>query len=257
MANLEKEIRPEEKSEIIFEQVSFDKNTDLVFEIKKEAGRKILAPCECYLRDKEGKKLFDFSSLLPPDYKLVRFLPPEPVIWGHLSGGEKMIAVGELHNPKQVMSLLHEIGHSYQGDLISERNQYLAKIQELDKEKDKLIEEFDQAINKQDIKQKIKQCENEQKTLEQEKLKLQAKIERGAWEFVRQTVQETKNERQIDLLKPFKNQKEFEEFVNSALDIYAVHVAREFGPEMAKLFSVSKKPQKYLTLEKKYHKFRT
>lgn len=255
MISREKETSPEGVSEKVVEKVVFDKNLDLVFEFKK-AGRKVLSPCECYLQDKEGNRVFDFANLLPPGYKLVRFLPPEPVIWGHISDGEKMIAVGELHNSKQIMSLLHEIGHSYQGDLISERNQYLIKIQELDKQKDKLIEEFDQAINKQEIRQKIKQCENERKILEQEKIKLQAKIERGAWEFVRQAVQDIRVKYQIDLLKPFKNQKEFEEFISSALDTYAIHVARQFGPEMGKLFSDRDKLSKYLDIRKKYLKFR-
>lgn len=255
MISREKEISPESKLGTTIEKVVFDKNIDLVFEINS-AGHKVLAPVECYLRDKQGNKLFDFAELLPPDYKFVRFLSPEPMIWGHLSSGEKMIAVGELHNPKQVMSLLHEIGHSYQWDLILRRNQYLEQIKNLDLEKDRLIDEFNTAIDKKSIKDQIKQCENETKALKQEKLKLQAEIEKEVWEFVRQTIQKIRNERQIDVLKPFKNLKELDEFINSALDIYAVHVAREFGPEMARLFSTTEKSQKYLDLKKKYYKFR-
>lgn len=223
-----------EKSEI-------DKNYDLVFEYQPEINR-VLAEVDCLLKDKNGRVILDFKEFLPPDCQFIRFLPPEPVIWGAIRDerGREMISVGYLNDAKQIVSLLHEIGHSHQKELRLKRNQIMEEIKAIEQEIDKSIDDFNVLSDKQNkelIKMKIKELEIKQKELNKEKLQLKAKIERGAWAYALKKIRQVREDKKIDLLKPFKNFDELKKYINSALGTYATQSLMANEKEIANMFT--------------------
>lgn len=179
-------------------------------------------------RDRET--VFDIATLLPPGYRLVtpqyfKNHPKDASLFDYLDSSwahcpeRKMILLGEFRGPEDILSVLHEIGHAYDGDKESNK-----KIFEID----------DELVVSKDLTYKV--------LLTEELAKLKSKRERFAWAWALRALRKIQKETKIEPL--FATVEDLKRYVHECLASYRRNhewVLREghdeeFYKELQKLF---------------------
>lgn len=189
-----------------------EKGIDIVIKTVLDVGLpqdlkdSIYEPAQIILEQK-GKEILDFQKFLPKDYKYVFYGREieEQKIDEELSGEifyhdpvEKIIIIPRKWKAgsKDILSLLHEIGHSLDKELPQKMKQVVSWagiIDEIEK-----VESETGEISEMGIKWAEKEF--------LKYLKLQSEMERFAWATALVIVRELKKEKEINLLKVFQGE---------------------------------------------------
>lgn len=182
---------------------------------------------------RDGKTIFDFSSLLPPDFimaapKYFQTFPEKEEFddpigrWSaSLDLNRKLILLGEFISPKNILSLLHEIGH-INADSPKEK-----------KERQGLL--LDVSADFIDLSKL---------SSEKKLIRLKSKMERRAWAWAISAMRKVQKETGIPLSEIFPAFSDLKKFINDQMGGYRRHhewiirggFDENFYKEMEKLF---------------------
>ena len=198
----------EEPKEIQRLELDPDKGIDIVIEtnpdLKLDSAAAAFKPAKVVL-EKDGEVITDFQGELPPKYKFV-FVPEkkEENIWRcdkkYLSA---IIMPEEWGSNKNILSLLHEVGHAFNDSQDQEMEVVDSKIEDLKLEVMQLEREMSADMTGEEKKDKIEDLVKRAHRLEEEYLKLKARNERSAWAKALQMVRKFRRQG-IDLIAPFR-----------------------------------------------------
>jgi hypothetical protein len=196
----------------------------LKFEYKFDDGKKLIAEekkgiAKIVLK-KDNKVIFNLSDLLPKDYKFVtpafarntkdEYLKQqceEGSIWA-TDADKKSVLIGDWRDPRDIITLLHEIGHANQK---TERIKVLEKMLEMPANTGLGIEDYFVNATKARMKT-IRKAVSEN-----------SKLEREAWAYALNKFREIQKEKDIDLKSLFPNLVSLKTFIYPCLKSYRVH----------------------------------
>lgn len=170
---------------------------------------------------KDNQDIFDFSTLLPEDWKFVsedyvRRLSEKtkkeiPWIGWLADHDRKLIQIEDFESPKDFLTLLHEIGHA-QKNQPEDLKKYNAMLERL----------FPADINFP-------------KPLKKEHARIADKVEREAWDYGLALLKKLEKQFDLDLKKIFPTQDRVKSFINENLlkyrKIYEKTSSSELDPE--------------------------
>jgi len=154
------------------------------------------------LEDKE-KVIANFQKEVPSNYKFVFTTEEKRGTWFYTEGKDlsAIIMPKDWDNSKDILSLLHEIGHSLQNH--QEENMINEKLEDTKKKIWKLGETTYSGLRGEETKNQIQNLREQFKRLREKSLRMQAQEERDAWAKALRITRKFKK-RGIDLLKPFR-----------------------------------------------------
>ncbi len=200
----------------------------LKFEHKFDDGTKLIAEEEKGIATiilKIGNEIiFNFSDLLPEDYK---FVTPafarntenenlkqqfeEGDIWA-ITTDEKLVLIGDWQDPRDVITLLHEIGHA---------NQNMEAKKAIEK-KLEISANTVFGIKKQNEQSIATAAKTHMKSI-REFVSENSKLERGAWAYALNKFREIQKEKDIDLKSIFPSLASLKAFIYPCLKSYRLH----------------------------------
>lgn len=203
--------KKEKEKEMQRMELDPDEGIDIVIktnpEVKLGGLEEAFKPVKVVL-EKGGKMIFDFQEKLPLDYKFV-FIPGKK--------GEKIwrcdkkyfsvvIMPEEWGSSKNILSLLHEIGHALQNPQKMKTIDVMDdEIEDLQVKLPNIEKEMSAGRRDEEIKNKLKNIGEQTRRLEKKSLKMRAEEERNAWAKALQIIREFKK-KGIDLIKPFRGE---------------------------------------------------
>ena len=198
------------KSKFRTGELSFDFNFSFPNGIKIEGHQDKKGIGHVRIRG-EKKIIFNAEELLPSGWKFVtpayfEKSPEEETLDDYLfdtwstSYDRKLILLGQMDSPKEILTLLHEIGHSINDSLED------LKIMK------QLLEEKKAVKNRKDLVYKT--------LLGEEEAKISSKVERRAWAYAIKMLKKIAREADIDLDLFFANFNDLKRFINDSLATY-------------------------------------
>lgn len=178
------------------------------------------------------KKIFDFKELLPPGFKFINHELAEKITSDAIrrrpgwvtNFPHAFIEIGEFSSPRNILSVLHEIGHA-KYDLDSEERQ-------------KLLESPQEAIS-----QSRSENKKDNVLAEEEYAKARSTAERRAWAYAINSMRELQKKFGLDIEKIFPSYADLKNYINSRLSGYREKAALaifendpDFEEELKKLF---------------------
>jgi len=227
-------LKEKEPEEISRYKLDLEKGIDVVvktapnIELSKDLRDAEYEAAQIILEQK-GRNILDLKKILPKDYKFVfisgetenrerKFVGNVQSIWEHDKVDKIVILPRKWdEGAKDLLGLLHEIGHSWDKDLSKKMKEVSRLYDIIDKIKNLKIKEF-QGISLKEARGKY--------------FKLQSEMERDAWAKALIIVREFKKNKGIDLLSPFRGKtaketrRNLEEYIHG---IHSLGAAEEWG----------------------------
>jgi hypothetical protein len=188
----------------------------------------------CYLKDKDDNVLIDFKNLLKPGY---RFSYQKNAL---VNFYDKTLSVGQWRDCRDILLFFHEIGHTHQEELVKKLIEIRYKISQITNDLLMVKEKLSYESDNQELWHLQEELEKEQQNLIQDKIEIEAKVERGAWAWALKTIRQFRDKQNINLLSGFKNFEEVEHYLHYALGTYEREALVESRGRLKNFFTYKK-----------------
>jgi len=175
---------------------------------------------------KEGKVIFDFANLLPQDYKFItpayfQKFPEEETFFDYLGNTwairhqDKLVLLGEIQSPRDILSLLHEIGHAR-----VDKPEEIHTCEELDKEFYKELNQEKKEEKTHSKKPRYRKKSDYEVLINEEIAKTLSTVERRAWAETIRMFRKIQKDTGIDFHNIFPSFSSMKNYVHEKLSSY-------------------------------------